>query len=140
MRCSETEQGDVTTLTSDWTGYSDHGFDSPPQSRTSSDVVTSRHFALSEHASHGSHGSDWFQYRNCCIVRFSEVRCVVGVLTSPSRSHRAKCVPCGPDLRGVRLVGGAYPFPNLPPLLSHRELCPRTAPAHLPAPPQRLPA
>lgn len=62
------------------------------------------------------------------------------VLTSPSRSHRAKCVPCGPDLRGVRLVGGAYPFPNLPPLLSHRELCPGTAPAHLPAPPQRLPA
>lgn len=64
----------------------------------------------------------------------------VHVLTFPSRSHRAKCVPCGPDLRGVRLVGGAYPFPNLPPLLSHRELCPGTAPAHLPAPPQRLPA
>lgn len=66
--------------------------------------------------------------------------CFFCVLTSPSRSHRAKCVPCGPDLRGVRLVGGAYPFPNLPPLLSHRELCPGTAPAHLPAPPQRLPA
>lgn len=74
-------------------------------------------------------------------LRSHEVRlCLSVLLTSPSRSRRAKCVPCGPDLRGVRLVGGAYPFPNLPPLLSHRELCPGTAPAHLPAPPQRLPA
>lgn len=49
-------------------------------------------------------------------------------------------MPRGPDLWGVRLVGGAHAFPHLPPLLSHRELCPGTAPAHLPASTQSITA
>lgn len=53
---------------------------------------------------------------------------------------RAQCMPRGPDLWGVRLVGGAHAFPHLPPLLSHRELCPGTAPAYLPASTQSITA
>lgn len=49
-------------------------------------------------------------------------------------------MPRGPDLGGVRLVGGTDEFPDFPPLLSHRELCPRTAPAHLSAPTQPIAA
>lgn len=119
----------------DRTGRAGPRSDSPVQSHASGRA----RLAVFDHASRRGGRSDSLQY-SCCVLTFCEVTCVYCVLTSPSRSHRAKSVPRGPDLRGVRLVGGAYPFPNLPPLLSHRELCPGTAPAHLPAPPQRLPA
>lgn len=132
----------MTVLTQLWTVHSDQGLTGMPN-RSLPLVARGRVTLLFLNAHHTkvTSFSTVVHFRKVLyseIFKRSEVLFVC--LTSPSRSHRAKCVPCGPDLWGVRLVGGAYPFPNLPPLLSHRELCPRTAPAHLPAPSQRLPA